>query len=125
MANHEDQIKRASERDRGLRRVSNVKRLMVVSVVALTVGLSAVAAQAVPGGSERRVVRPSQGQVKVALVRGPMAPDPIADDPATSKLVDPKSTQSDPAPSESLQPPSEPPTQAPVDQSGGTVSGGS
>ncbi len=87
---------RAAARDRGLRRAARAKGWLAVLAVGLTVALSAVAAEALPGASRRHVAAAVRPASTLSSASGPMAPDPTADDPAPT----PESAGTDVAPQE-------------------------
>lgn len=90
------QSDRAAARDRGLRRAARAKGWLAVLAVGLTVALSAVAAEALPGASRRHVAAAVRPASTLSSASGPMAPDPTADDPAPT----PESAGTDVAPEE-------------------------
>lgn len=152
MTEREHRSDRAAARDRGLRRAARAKGWLAVLAIGLTVALSAVAAEALPGASRRHAAAFVRPVSTLSTASGPMAPDPTADDPAPSAATDTGSAgtdsgsggsgsgdsgssdsgssssdsgSGDPAASAPLEPPPEPPAAAPSDQSSGAVSGGS
>ena len=90
-------------RDAGLRRISRLTGLAVAVAIALTVGLSEVAARTLPGQSSHHSASKRRTEARVSTIPAP-------------------SSQSDQA-SSTLQQPEQ--TPQPSAASGGTVSGGS